>query len=86
MIVLISCLSGVIAITTVSLLLVFWLRSRRKFSPTKSSVEGSLLTLSYDMLHKATDGFSSSNLIGIGSFCSLYKGSILNQAEKYIAV
>ncbi|KAA8539436.1 hypothetical protein F0562_026128 [Nyssa sinensis] len=38
--------------------------------------DGSLLNLkiSYEILFEATDGFSSTNLIGLGSFGSVYKG------------
>ena len=39
-----------------------------------------LLNLSYQNLLKATDGFSSTNLIGMGNFGSVYKG-ILDQGR-----
>ena len=37
------------------------------------------------MLHQATNGFSLNNLIGYGSFGSLYKG-VLNQEEILVAI
>ncbi|THF94358.1 hypothetical protein TEA_029902 [Camellia sinensis var. sinensis] len=43
------------------------------------------LKLSYQSLVKATDGFSPNNLIGVGSFGSVYK-AILDQGEKIVAV
>ncbi|KAL7253389.1 hypothetical protein ACSBR1_007844 [Camellia fascicularis] len=48
-------------------------RKTRKETPLDSS-DNSLLKASYQNLVKATDGFSSFNLIGIGSFGSVYKG------------
>ncbi|CAL5406899.1 unnamed protein product [Camellia sinensis] len=41
--------------------------------------------LSYQSLLKATDGFSPANMIGMGSFGSVYKG-ILDHGEKVVAV
>ncbi|CAM8949318.1 unnamed protein product [Rhodiola kirilowii] len=67
--------------------LVFW--SRKRSSIVKltsySSMKEGYLRLSYNDLFVATDQFASSNLIGVGSFGSVYKG-ILNEAEKLIAV
>ncbi|KAL7204121.1 hypothetical protein ACSBR2_017230 [Camellia fascicularis] len=47
-----------------------------------STIGNSFLKLSYQSLLKATDGFSPSNLIGVGL---VYKG-ILSQGEKIVAV
>ena len=44
-----------------------------------------LPTVSYKMLHRATNGFSLNNLIGSGSFGSIYKG-VLNQEEMLVAI
>jgi serine/threonine protein kinase len=44
-----------------------------------------LLNLSYQSLLNATDGFSSTNLIGVGSFGSVSKG-ILDQGRHTVAV
>ncbi|CAL5343314.1 unnamed protein product [Camellia sinensis] len=45
----------------------------------------SYVQLSYQSLLKATDGFSPTNMIGMGSFGSVYKG-ILDHGEKSVAV
>ncbi|CAL5342784.1 unnamed protein product [Camellia sinensis] len=45
----------------------------------------SYVKLSYQSLLKATDGFSLANMIGMGSFGSVYKG-ILDHGEKVVAV
>ncbi|XP_077229564.1 LRR receptor-like serine/threonine-protein kinase EFR [Tasmannia lanceolata] len=58
--------------------------SRKKPAPT-SSMEGRHLKVSYAELYKATDGFSLANLIGAGSYGSVYKG-ILGPDENVVAV
>ncbi|CAL5366236.1 unnamed protein product [Camellia sinensis] len=50
-------------------------RNRRKDTPLDSS-KNSPLRVSYQTLVKASNGFSSFNLIGVGSFGSVYKGAI----------
>ncbi|KAA8534094.1 hypothetical protein F0562_031713 [Nyssa sinensis] len=60
-------------------------RKPRKRSPSRSPLGDALLRVSYDQLLKATDGFASTNLIGVGSFGTVYKG-ILHQDEKVVAV
>ncbi|KAJ4955384.1 hypothetical protein NE237_012167 [Protea cynaroides] len=42
--------------------------------------------ISYSQLHKATDGFSVANLIGVGSFGSVYKGVLNYHGETIVAV
>ncbi|XP_057463168.1 probable LRR receptor-like serine/threonine-protein kinase At3g47570 [Actinidia eriantha] len=83
-IVLIACV--VVFLTLIPLLVVFLgKRKQEKTSPIKPSSGDDFLRVSYDQLIKATNGFSSSNLIGAGSFGSVYKG-ILAECEKPIAV
>ena len=69
-----------------------FLYERKKTLTRSSSSRASLgyghlrhLRVSYHVLFKATAGFSSSNLIGMGSFGSVYKG-ILGQDERIVAV
>ncbi|XXG58776.1 hypothetical protein AAC387_Pa04g0996 [Persea americana] len=56
----------------------YWLKKSSKKSPIISSLGERFLEVTYAELLKATDGFSSANLIGVGSFGFVYKG-ILDQ-------
>uniref|UniRef100_A0A2N9FL53 Protein kinase domain-containing protein n=1 Tax=Fagus sylvatica TaxID=28930 RepID=A0A2N9FL53_FAGSY len=65
---------------------IFGIIKRKKRKENSSSNSGNmLLNLSYQSLLNATDGFSSTNLIGVGSFGSVYKG-ILDQGRHTVAV
>ncbi|CAL5422736.1 unnamed protein product [Camellia sinensis] len=68
-----------------SILILCCLRRMRKQSFVPSSLMDTSRNISYGKLLKATNGFSSDNLIGTGSFGSVYKG-ILHPNEKTIAV
>ncbi|CAN1187567.1 Probable LRR receptor-like serine/threonine-protein kinase At3g47570 [Linum perenne] len=73
----ISTVSIVIFLTLMSSCLFFlWKRGRKPVTTSTNALQ--LLPLSYERLYKATNGFSSENLIGVGSFGSVYKG-ILNE-------
>ncbi|XP_048446455.1 probable LRR receptor-like serine/threonine-protein kinase At3g47570 isoform X1 [Pyrus x bretschneideri] len=65
--------------------LLYLSRKSRTKTTSGPSWEVSLLKVSYGDLLKATNGFSSRNLIGAGSFGSVYRG-ILNQEERIVAV
>ncbi|XP_021656469.2 LRR receptor-like serine/threonine-protein kinase EFR [Hevea brasiliensis] len=77
--IIISVFSGVISVALLLISLLLWRHSRKRKGESASLFDGNpLLKLSYQSLLKATNGFSSDNLIGIGSFGSVYKG-ILDQ-------
>ena len=62
------------------------LLSKKRSKPIFEPLVGiSLPRLSYGDLSKATDGFSSENLIGAGNFGSVYKGT-LSQEDTLVAV
>ncbi|XP_043687829.1 putative receptor-like protein kinase At3g47110 [Telopea speciosissima] len=68
-----------------SFLTLYWIR-RSKSKPPSTPLTGErFLKLSYKELFKATEGFSSANFIGSGSFGSVYKG-IIDQDETIVAV
>nr|XP_023905482.1 probable LRR receptor-like serine/threonine-protein kinase At3g47570 [Quercus suber] len=58
---------------------------RSKKKPSIVSKMDLLPTISYKMLHQATNGFSLNNLIGSSSFGVVYKG-VLEQDERLVAV
>ncbi|XP_061346128.1 probable LRR receptor-like serine/threonine-protein kinase At3g47570 [Gastrolobium bilobum] len=59
-----------------SILTFYWIRKRSKKSSSDSPTIDQLAKVSYQNLHYGTDGFSTRNLIGSGSFGSVYKGTI----------
>ncbi|XVF68970.1 hypothetical protein PTKIN_Ptkin11bG0043800 [Pterospermum kingtungense] len=74
---------GVVGMLLLSSLFFCWLRkSGVKAEPSSAFRSGdSILMVSFHQLFKATDGFASANLIGQGSFGSVYKG-ILDQTQE----
>lgn len=82
-------LSIIFGLLGVVLVLVFvyvcWLKKKKAQEPTSSSIAESWPNLSYGTLLKATNGFSSTNLIGVGSFGSVYRG-ILQENGTNVAV
>ncbi|KAF3455898.1 hypothetical protein FNV43_RR00540 [Rhamnella rubrinervis] len=85
----------IIIVTCVALpilLLSFFLYWRRKPKEKSSSTlltkdedQHHIAKITYKMLYQATGGFSPNNLVGDGSFGSVYKG-FLNQDERAVAV
>ncbi|KAM7473926.1 hypothetical protein LguiB_021169 [Lonicera macranthoides] len=64
-------------------------RRRRKARKDPASLDSTLkrlLRISYHDLYKATAGFSPQNLIGSGSFGSVYKGKLNPREEKLVAM
>ncbi|XP_012454489.2 probable LRR receptor-like serine/threonine-protein kinase At3g47570 [Gossypium raimondii] len=68
-----------------SIVLIIWFRKRKVQQPISTFAENSLLWLSYQRILKATNEFSMRNLVGSGSFGSVYKG-ILEESGVVIAV
>ncbi|KAB1219041.1 hypothetical protein CJ030_MR3G015043 [Morella rubra] len=82
----ISLVCGILGVLFVlSSLFVCWLRKKTKETTPSSSLRNSFLKISYQSLLKATEGFSSANLLGAGSFGSVYKG-VLDEGRTTIAV
>ncbi|CAL9089967.1 unnamed protein product [Musa textilis] len=66
-------------------IILMWKKASSKRSALESSPGDQFKMVSYAELHKATDGFSSANLIGTGSFSCVYKAT-LEGYEKGVAV
>ncbi|XP_058113213.1 putative receptor-like protein kinase At3g47110 isoform X2 [Magnolia sinica] len=74
---------SVVAVVVLCLILVscifatlYWIRKSRRKPVDVPSAEDPFVTMSYAELFKATDGFSSANLVGTGSFGAVYKGAL----------
>ncbi|XXG71820.1 hypothetical protein AAC387_Pa07g1059 [Persea americana] len=85
----VAILIGSILCSVVLLSLIYYYRRRSKKHthrlPIADPLEKKLLRISYEHLYKATDGFSLTNLIGVGSYGSVYKGT-LDCIRKIVAV
>jgi hypothetical protein len=69
---------GVVLISFIAFIIVHFLMRKPKRRPSSPSLQNDNLRVTYGELHEATDGFSTSNLVGKGSFGSVYKGSLLH--------
>ncbi|KAL2454502.1 putative LRR receptor-like serine/threonine-protein kinase [Abeliophyllum distichum] len=78
---LVCCILGLLLLCA----FLFLYYSKKKKVPSSDSSGDTVLKLSYRSLFQATDGFSSANLVGTGSFSSVYKG-FLDSTETVIAV
>ncbi|KAK4592259.1 hypothetical protein RGQ29_016686 [Quercus rubra] len=81
----ISILSSLFGITLVISFLFLFSSKRKRRESILNNSQNLLLNVSYQSLLKATDAFSSTNLIGVGSFGSVYRG-ILGQDRCMVAV
>ncbi|KAF7851018.1 hypothetical protein BT93_L4751 [Corymbia citriodora subsp. variegata] len=78
---------GIVAALILSLLLMmfYWLRRKNSKTSLETPSIGGFQRVSYEDIVKATDGFNSSNLIGVGGFSSVYKGTLAIE-NKIVAV
>ncbi|CAN1838498.1 Probable LRR receptor-like serine/threonine-protein kinase At3g47570 [Linum perenne] len=74
----ISTISSLLFLTFIGSCCFILLIKQRRRRDKSSTDDPKMLQLSYQRLFKATDGFSSENQIGVGSFGSVYKG-VLNE-------
>ncbi|WCJ33960.1 Leucine-rich repeat protein kinase family protein [Euphorbia peplus] len=81
----ISSVCAIFGITFVISFAVLFCLRKKKEEPNFDSHLNSLLNVSYQSLLRATNGFSTTNLIGIGNFGRVYKG-ILDEHRMTIAV
>lgn len=82
----ISIASGLVGVILISaILLLFQHKKKERSQSPESLLKNSILRVSYEMLNKAIGGFSLSNIIGTGSFGTVYKG-YLDQDDVVIAV
>ncbi|XP_075644171.1 uncharacterized protein LOC142615320 isoform X1 [Castanea sativa] len=81
----IAILSGLLGVTLVVSFLLFFFLKRKGRENTSNNSRNVLLNVSYQSLLKATNAFSSTNLIGVGSFGSVYRG-VLDQDRGTIAI
>ncbi|GAU36641.1 hypothetical protein TSUD_212940 [Trifolium subterraneum] len=68
---------GGIFISVIAFIGIYFLGKKTKKSFSLASLQNGHMEVTYQDLHEATNGFSLSNLVGAGSFGSVYKGSLL---------
>ncbi|PNX79878.1 LRR receptor-like kinase resistance protein, partial [Trifolium pratense] len=69
-------LSVVSFLIVLFILTIYWKRGTIKKALFDSPISHQMVKVSYQNLHNATNGFSTSNLIGSGNFGSVYKGAL----------
>ncbi|GJU55362.1 kinase-like domain-containing protein [Tanacetum coccineum] len=61
-------------------------KKKRNSQPSQFSGNERFLKVSYNELLKATDGFTTENLIGEGGFSSVYKGILDSHDDRFVAI
>ncbi|XP_045829494.1 probable LRR receptor-like serine/threonine-protein kinase At3g47570 isoform X1 [Trifolium pratense] len=84
LIIIISVIGGVL-ISFIAFLIVYFVTRKPKMLLSSPSLQNGSLRVTYGDLHDATNGFSSSNLVGTGSSGSVYKGHLLH-FDRVIAI
>lgn len=79
------CTVAVVLAIAISVLAFYLLRKRGKAPSAEALSLSGLWQVSYETLLKATDGFNTNNLIGVGGFGAVYQG-VLEQEERMVAV
>ncbi|KAH6820196.1 hypothetical protein C2S53_003432 [Perilla frutescens var. hirtella] len=74
-----------LGLTAIAVVLIFCCLKRKKALPPSNSFGNSLLQVSYQTLFQATGGFSEDRLLGVGSYGSVYKGT-LGEDRNLVAV
>jgi len=82
-VVIVSVVSILLMVTII--LTIYWMRKRNKKQNSDLPKIDPLTKVSYQDLHQGTDGFSARNLVGSGSFGSVYKGNLVSE-NKVVAI
>ncbi|KAM0023117.1 putative protein kinase RLK-Pelle-LRR-XII-1 family [Helianthus debilis subsp. tardiflorus] len=82
----ISILSTLVLVALVLFFVCYRWKNEVEDDPPETVSGESLIQVTFETLHKATDGFSAKNLIGEGSFSSVYKGRLDMDGVNIVAV
>ncbi|XP_043705330.1 probable LRR receptor-like serine/threonine-protein kinase At3g47570 [Telopea speciosissima] len=85
LVVIICCCGGFLSFILMALFFINYRRRKERKESTSFFIEDRHFRISYAQLLKVTNGFSSTNFIGVGSFGCVYKG-VLNHGETIVAV